>query len=880
VWKEGVLEFCKRNPKAPCNKRYKWYSFVSQVWDAVFLAFRYAGINPTVEWKTEFLSAIMADPERLAEDIKKSASHARSEVFSRVESFENRFTFLHGASDIQKLRYSMVGRALPAPLSFDSDAALEQYFARMCSTPADLEGFTDWLNLYLDRFRPKKLLHYGFTIGTAACAELPRWLGGKAAVFSSIVEIGRRRFSHSELNQLFDAPDLVIPNVTLEGCVGGGNKELPSSPTRKLQWDWRYLMAGSLIVCEKMQAQGLIPMSYIIVAPEKGLKTRLPTAGIAPIVALQHLLRTYIDQFMANDPRIGPSITPGDAFRNPIGEPGGGRFLRSVDATTATDLHPFELQRGIYKALLRDYLPQTTFFQRLYKLLDFICGPRVLLDERPQMYPLPDYPRKGVVMGNLNPSEGSPLPIRQGGFSGYLTQFKHDYNLAHPDWDEPGGRPELRTPLTGPGVELAGSYVWQKPYEENPIPADPEWRPDLLEFVMRYHQSYQEDGPISTVGAMMGEPTSWPGLAILNVWAWEQSVPLERWGELRTTGDDALGLTTEDESALLTQNLEKAGVVISSTKDYESEDWGLFTEVITDRFGDPAGVNPISTLVGPFGGSKGSVNWAACPLHTLAVVDRVHGFPFSKRVWKASRFAPDWAAASSAGLPLGFPPGWGGISLPPLGFPNLKGKRLRQWGYLVGHTSRKDLILRGTGLALSKNPRFGPTFRETVRMGVESTIRANAPRLFLNRMLKTVDSLTDASVEMLFLPKYEGGKLSTVPLEDGISVHADAFIKAIMAVKATNLLLQGHLPPAGERAPAVFHTADTFLRRIRKLPSGIPVRKGVRSLIARKDEERTNAYFSDAQVCNPLKLWGRGQAQEDLEKFPPPREYPEMRYRR
>jgi hypothetical protein len=122
-----------------------------------------------------------------------------------------------------------------------------------------------------------------------------------------------------------------------------------------------------------MMSEGLIPGSYVIVAPEKGMKTRLPTAGIACVLIIQHILRSYIDQFMVMDARIGPSVLPGDAFSNPIKVSGWESMkLRSLDATTATDKHPFAWQREIYSVLL-DYLPDIEFFQRVRKLIPWIC---------------------------------------------------------------------------------------------------------------------------------------------------------------------------------------------------------------------------------------------------------------------------------------------------------------------------------------------------------------------------------------------------------------------------------------------------------------------------------------------------------------------------
>jgi len=887
LWKEGVLEYLSRTNDVLTQQRVMYFRFMGTVWRALILAFANCGFKPTLAWRAEALRRCLADPEGLAAEIKTSAGEARAEAFLGTPHLSGMFQCLSVLKDFQKLQYSMVARALPAPLYQDDDV-IDPYLERMTSEPAVLDDFPAWVADWFFRHRPKRIHHGGFTIGASSCVELSRLDGGKAATISTLVEIGRQfREKGPKGLSLFEAP--AVYGMAL-----------------KVQSGWQDMILGSLLVCEQLHAKGITPGAYIIVAPEKGLKTRLPTAGIAPVLVLQHLLRMYVDQFLVNDARIGPSITPGDAFRNPIGEPGPDLFLRSLDATTATDLHPFSLQRGIYSALF-EYLPDLEFFHRLKALVPLLCGPRVLLEDRPCGYPRQAYK---LTCGNPVPSSPGRQSFRDylektakgyceynsgkisreyssRGLSCVECNFKAPkgaYELCQNHFNQAGHSRDLsshdaftRIPFSsGQGIGLESTLELPLGSERAP------WPSNLIDLVVNYHQTYQRDGPKSTVGAMMGEPTSWPGLSILNVWCWEGSVPFHRWSELRTTGDDAFGFVTLEESSRLTQLIEKRGGKISTTKDFLSKEFGLFTEVITDSRGEPLGVNPISTLVGPFGGSKGTVNWAACPSHTEAVVKRVNGLPFPKRIWKRSRFYNDWRTAANTGLPLGMPSFTGGISLPPLGLHPFKGKVLRKWGFLLGNISRREFVERGLNLCLSRQPRFGAGLAEIARANLEVWI-GTQPLMLRITLRKNLDKLSEALFAGYFTPAPEG-KLNLI----GDGVSAEKLILEFRSHDALLRLMRGELPRMGENAPAVFKAAERFSSRVHRLPSTIKVRR-VGSLIQRV---RTLGEFHISGITpdNPLVLFPstnvlRQEAEPDdgTEQFlayPPLRDYPDMRYRR
>jgi len=891
AWRAGVLEFLKRNHHTKLSRHLQWWRFVESVWCSLVLACESIGLKLPGHRQSFLATALLSDPQAFAESIKRTSSALRRLAFMRdLADYDGLLLWpeLSMLPEPLQLQWSMAARSLPAPLEEDH-SLLPKYFDRMSKTvPAKIDSDV-WVADWFRRFKPHEYEHRPFSLGTSACAELSRAAGGLIAAIGPLIVVGKSHYKEG----IFDMP--VDPKAS-SGPLDVGLK-------------WRWMIYGSLVVCEALQSQGIIPAAFAISAPEKGLKTRIPTAGIAPVVVIQHVLRGYIDQVMERDIRIGPSISPGDPLKNDISPSSPFMGHRSVDATTATDLHPFEWQRSLYRGLL-DTLPEKEFFQRVRKLIPWLFGPRTLFQNRScigEDYPFlsdkvwHDYlaiplekknslrrmmekPNSGIwaysatdMFPGLDKDTGLFFALKELDFGTPVRFFEGVRSMYAPNphqrlYDETASGPSI--PVRRAEYQTTGKVFATGTYDHMENRPMPQMLADLVSF----HKSYQKvefneadkNRQVTVIGAMMGEPTSWPGLALLNVWTWEESVPLERRYSLRTTGDDAEGFLFEEESELWTKNLTSKGVVISSSKDYfdKGNKYGLYTEVVTDSVGLPLGCLPLSTLVGPEGGTKGTESWATAPSHTLVVANRC-GASIRKTLWKLSRFWPQWVAARAVGLELNFPERWGGIKMPssvmrcspPQG-------NLRRWARLMSDLTTQQLILGEGTFAIHKSQPFGPNFREVIIKHQKREVLKMAPpgrRAAGEAMFATPAACKpwiDAHLRRLF----SAFKVKEAFLNpDGTLpplLHAQQIARGMRTTGALDAILSGARPEPGEKVPAIQKAGNRYRARLKRAKGNLmPLKLSIPDFI-NKIEEKGERYlkppYDESKLVTPpdvQRLW-------------------------
>jgi len=122
------------------------------------------------------------------------------------------------------------------------------------------------------------------------------------------------------------------------------------------------LVLGCMWCMDQIEHVPVLP----IVAGEKGLKTRFPTATLTACNLIQQVLRRAIDHILINDPRMSEGLGGADKSQ----------FVSNVsfysqDMSYATDTHPFWLTKTVYEELVKSdsrltkYLP---YFDKLFGL--------------------------------------------------------------------------------------------------------------------------------------------------------------------------------------------------------------------------------------------------------------------------------------------------------------------------------------------------------------------------------------------------------------------------------------------------------------------------------------------------------------------------------
>jgi len=742
--KEGVLQMLANNSlangyKFQVRRRLAIARFIESTWDAVRQALLAAHMWPSEAWIKKWTWSLVMDPP-IAYKFKEFSNEARAFAFGKITEVQSPiWEGLAFPNTEGLLQLSFLGRSLPAPLVFVDP--LQDFYDRqerpLMWPQSRTDSFVVWAHLWATRFKPKKLtLKSVFT--TSGCAEFTRAEGGIPSalrlysIFQRCRELnGAERFTRFDNALAACAPYTWIPSEK-----------------------WRLAVGGCTHVMETWS--GPIP-AIPIAAPEKGLKVRIPTKTVLPVLVLGGFLRHIIDQFLVNDPRIGPSITPGDHLRHHFpAKPG---KWQSIDCVQATDNFTPEYVGILYNAVLTVadsfLLPETLSWLR--HIASWLFTNRKGIEAK-KFLPPPKIPRQlpPAIARNMPPKHTERIPrtsLNPWDKCEECDFYKTAHNSHCPDHRLPNSLEfEYQTWIDEMELDpslsaFATSYT--KRFGDIPLNKIQLENHDLNveergEFINRMttwlNRVSTQNGVLFKRGAMMGDPTSWPGLPILTLFCWEHVVEYEYWLYIATTGDDAYFQATVEQNILFCQLMAELGTKFSESKYFSHRHLALYCEKVL-RDGKMEPYQSLAPLVGPQGGSKGESNWSTAPSAALALAKQ-RKIPYLPSQWRASRFYPEWMAAKRLGIPIWLPPRWGGLNVPIKSkWSDRKSHAL--WGSTVAQLSRIQMALDGPRLNYAENPKLsGVDVRTLVR-----NAQASGTRVLVCRAEKfgTADIAADPS---------------------------------------------------------------------------------------------------------------------------------------
>lgn len=785
TWKEGLLQFLAGPPtnvlveplRRRLRERLRTAQFIGCVWDSLRIAVEVAGVRVRKDIR-ELKEQLYVNPWVTAELIKQFSQQCRAIAFR--ESFERNevFKYFLIQETHEFLQLSSIGRSLPSPIYYKDP--LPGYLHRMADPciwdPDLLQQFRMWMEHWAFARVPTTITVTS-AFSTSGCLEFKRFEGGVP------------RALHYYALWQFCFESLGGPRFN----VDFGLQPNPVDPKRVSQ-RWRLVLGGCV---HFMRTYRYTLPAVALEAPEKGLKLRIPTKTILPVLVLGGFLRSIADQFMVRDKRIAPSITPGDPLRhldhfNKLLKEVDAVW-RSLDCSFATDNFSFDYIRIIYLTLLSMIrnLISVQLYDLLIEIVEWLATPRRLLQDPASCEVKWTAPVKKLYWGAVK------SPIIEVEIPDY---FGEELN--------PGSMKQFMTDMDHywTGLGTADCHI------------------------------------VTGRGAMMGDPTSWPGLPLMTLFNWERATPMERHKNVITTGDDALGKLTREENAQFSINMLECKTLLSKGKDFVHEHLGVYTEEFTND-GVRLPVMAISPIVGPPGGSKGESDWFTSPGSQQALNShrRYTGYvPYSM-----SRFYPTWLAARHLGVPCQLPPRYGGISLPTRKFATWRDQMTHaRWGQHVASRSNMDYILKGTGLYFgSRTTKVGnlSTSASTRVAGVELArmrgLDAGNLKSFKDFMLY----LKSNSSQQLIADLSKGDKtlhqLVGLALNQIIGTEGSTKIQDIPEVftrtDQLDALLRGERPEGG-KTPSVFTLARRLRQTLSRSRAFFPVPKSDLQLIANR----------------------------------------------
>jgi hypothetical protein len=442
----------------------------------------------------------------------------------------------------------------------------------------------------------------------------------------------------------------------------------------------------------------IVPVAPIV-APEKGLKHRLPTMTFTAVNIVQQVLRHALDNILRRDSRISESI---GGKKSPVIR--GQGLWYSQDLTTATDLHPFWLTRTVYEELVRLYPSELGW---TLKYFDLIFGPKRLVSGSSlfEEAPVPLIRKFRMKPWIKLKEDGSPIGLYRD-FSrdelGDIEEFPlqlQDALAALWFCGEPiREKGSNGLPLSRQAQE--DFYAMKDKYGVPAISSFMEVVCALKEFKPLYeeYQFSDKSGVNTTVGAMMGDPTSWSVMPLMTIYSAEKC----RVGQkLITCGDDALILMpNHDTIKKYNSIMESLGGTLSLAKSFIHKHKGLFTEFpVYDGIRKPRYL--LSHWVSPPGGSKGYVHWANLPRAVLGRWVAHRRRARTDHLWSYSKWYYTWVAGKQLGLPLGAAEQLGGLNHPM--FSPTPVTRRGPWLDKINSFTRRDLCVR-RGLSLVPPP--------------------------------------------------------------------------------------------------------------------------------------------------------------------------------
>jgi len=501
------------------ERNLEFLEFIRACFDAVclcFQLFRKDGFLPngnTLRQIYRLKTYLMDKPEVCAASLKTLAGECRAWWFGASKPCH---PLVRSLNERQALQFSYIARSLPPPLSgsYDPDELRQGLVDRLTSTPPPEDPhWKPWVRTLLNDYRPERISYYTEP-SVSSGIGYTRSKGGHTKAYQDIIMYALGQYFREGYA---DTPEeihllryFVRPNLSRTGhaviytshpgqyflnalgCtrVREGvpvTKTIPNSidnifvnPINMMEAPFGFDINNKTqqqnyirptVVLSEILNQLMVEgskriINYIdytpieaLLAPEKGLKVRIPTAGLTAVQLLQHPLRKALDEILREHPAIsqslGGSVAPG--FENTDGP------FYSLDLTTATDFHPFWLTRAAYEVLL-EVVPD---LEPLLEYFDKIFGPKRII-KTPKPAPTIDVSFEEVLVYALHLT---PIPEKM----------------------------KLR-----PREEVVASLIdFSINYEK--------WL-DSFETIA-----------ITTTGQMMGDPTSWPVLPLITMYCCEKA---------------------------------------------------------------------------------------------------------------------------------------------------------------------------------------------------------------------------------------------------------------------------------------------------------------------------------------------------------------------
>nr|WNH24529.1 RNA-dependent RNA polymerase [Heterobasidion narna-like virus 3] len=642
-----------------------------------------------------FYVRLVAEPLLEARDIKAAGGFARAWFFG--EPRRRHWLLRPLTTQYSALLFSYIGRALPPP-SFDmAEKEYAGLVERLTSVPPpEHSEWPAFVHRYLTRFKPKsdpEDRNYPTDSSAGACLGYPRHVGGFSMAVRDLVGLGlclmktdpdpddRGPTVRDIDGQVIDFDSILMYHDPEDPFWMMGKRMDGESESRgpidletlnyvsRLQVPFqRALFRGVVWVLARVKAQDGIVFKAVT-APEAGLKTRFPTMTLVAVLLVSQLLRRAADMHLVHDRRTSEAL--GGKLVHSFKDSSKGPWY-SQDLTSATDLHPFWLQKTFYERLLEDH-PKLKWIR---KYLPLLFGPRWLIPARAEIPETPTNPYLPMITGE------------------WKEVLAHSIDTGSRAW---------RLSSDAVTDEEAQTYIraWRK------------WIREVYKLAL----------PIqTTTGNPMGEAASFPLLPVVTAFAAERA-GLE---DTETCGDDAVSPLTQNGIPKVLQEpeaglqpkmaavikslpghlavcrvdpsrlseagfrklnsdwrkspkvklqifeaaIEECGGVLSRgdpekgkpNKIFLHAEYNLFKE-IPRRRNTPLPFIPTKILVAPPGGSKGTVNWFNQP---TAVRQHLAAFPFplTRQTWSLLPNYPHALAAYSLGIPAREIVAYGGINHP------------------------------------------------------------------------------------------------------------------------------------------------------------------------------------------------------------------------
>jgi len=830
-------------PKADENrKRYirnlKVLSFMLATWNGLLLSYQLIHEHSRVRarqgkgtvWTVSsnlrrelgrFKVRLLAQPMEAAKEVKLLSGFARSWFFGGKKPRQALLRTLERKHD--GLIFSYVGRAMPPPGLSDIEKGYGQLVDRLCSEPPpEVVGWRTFCHEYLCKYTPKSIADcsYPTDASAGACLGYTRNDGGVTRAIQDLVGLGLALMKaepeeddvvldededvpqHTSIELiLFDPLDpywlsavneddksrkmseKTLENLAILNKVSVLGKVYQKALARAVDWTFDRLKDGIPFVA--------------VGAPEAGLKTRYPTMAPIAVLLVSQLLRRAADLHLKQDSRARESL--GGAPEIKLGRVPGPWY--SQDLTSATDLHPFWLQRTFYEELV-DLHPT---LQKYRKWLPVLFGPRHLIspnDYRDREFTPPDNP--------------------------YLDVLSQDWEKAYPDVADTFTKKFKRSVFGRGGVQ--NTFYWQN----GPVPEEDTW---LLvqawsDFWGEVHELPFKE---TTTGNPMGEAASFPLLPLVTIFSAERSgLP-----KVGTTGDDAripLGQKSKpkvvDEQKALQSSrmielldqlppnwrdwsprdrlsvhelsLAECGAVLSLGNEAEGKPNKIFLHPVYHLYkeipmrGDRrVPFIPTKLLSAPPGGSKGNVNWFNQPTAVRQhCVELQYHIPI--RLWRKLPYWNETVAAFSKGLPVREPVTLGGINHP--AFPHSAGVNPRRTQGWLSKLSQITLVDWATGTGLSPLPSTVASIaRKAAKSWLTNEVRQERERRLLHN--------TTEGASMTLMPYDSMGRGTLPTLKESAQQATQA---------SSAYLLYTKQPTEFQHPPSVVVAAAKFNRQLRQ----------------------------------------------------------------